>query len=347
MSGGSMRTTDGYSGNSIDTAVSMPTHMRHPVLEAEGDTGATIIGLEADERSRAAVVLDHDPVSMDAVRLGHRERFAGCITSRPTTPLRWSRRARNVEVEHRMTAASDTSSSRERRLVATFVELADTLVEDFDLVEFFSSLTGRVVQIEIASEAGILLVDEAGDLQFVAASHERTHLLELFQVQNEEGPCQDCFTTGLPVSVDDLEAAGDRWPLFAPRAVSAGFRSALAVPLRLRGAVLGAFNLFLNDAGGVDPESQAVVQAMADVATIGLLQQRELDRAHTVEAQLQQALQTRIDIEQAKGIISERIGIPMDAAFDMLRGYSRSHSQKLHDAARHIVGGTLAASDLT
>ena len=246
-----------------------------------------------------------------------------------------------------MATTPDIALSRERRLVETFVELADTLVEDFDVVEFFSTLTERVVELGIASETGILLVDEAGDLQFIAASHERTHLLELFQVQNQEGPCQDCFTTGMPVSADDLETASDRWPRFAPRAVSAGFRSAQAVPLRLRGAVLGAFNLFMTEPGGIDPEAEAVVQSMADVATIGLLQQRELDRAHAVEGQLQQALQTRIGIEQAKGIISERMGIPMDAAFALLRGYSRNHNRKLHDAARDVVGGTLQASDLT
>jgi GAF domain-containing protein len=246
-----------------------------------------------------------------------------------------------------MDATRDTAPSRERRLVETFVELADTLVEDFDVVEFFSTLTERVVELGIASEAGILLVDEMGDLQFVAASHERTHLLELFQVQNQEGPCQDCFNTGAPVSADDLAAAGDRWPLFAPRAVSAGFRSAQAVPLRLRGAVLGAFNMFLTEPGGIDPEAEAVVQAMADVATIGLLQQRELDRAHAVEGQLQRALQTRIGIEQAKGMISERVGIPMDTAFGLLRGYARNHNQKLHDAARDVVSGVLDANDLT
>lgn len=246
-----------------------------------------------------------------------------------------------------MVATRDTALSREQRLVKTFVELADTLVEDFDVVEFFSSLAERVVELGIASEVGILLVDETGDLQFIAASHERTHLLELFQVQNEEGPCQDCFTTGLPVSADDLEAASDRWPLFAPRAASAGFRSVQAVPLRLRGTVLGAFNLFLIDPGGIDQAAEAVVQAMADVATIGLLQQRELDRAHTVEGQLQRALQTRIGIEQAKGIISEQAGIPMDAAFALLRGYARNHNQKLHDAARDVVRGALAADDLT
>ncbi|MEX2504373.1 MAG: GAF and ANTAR domain-containing protein [Egicoccus sp.] len=220
-------------------------------------------------------------------------------------------------------------------------------MEDFDVVDFFSSLTERVVELGLASEAGILLVDEAGDLQYVAASHERTHLLELFQVQNEEGPCQDCFTTGTPVGVADLEAASDRWPLFAPRAVSAGFRSVQAVPLRLRGDVLGAFNLFLNDPGGIDRETEAVVQAMADVATIGLLQQRELDRAHTVEGQLQQALHTRIGIEQAKGIISEQMRIEMDAAFELLRGYSRNRNRKLHNVAQDVVRGALAADDLT
>jgi hypothetical protein len=247
-----------------------------------------------------------------------------------------------------MVPATDTDlvTSRERRLVKTFVEIADTLVEDFDVVEFFASLAERVVELGMASEVGILLVDEAGDLRFVAASAERAQLLELFQVQNEEGPCQDCFSTGMPVSVDDLEVAGDRWPLFAPRAVLAGFRSVQAVPLRLRGTILGAFNVFMNDPGGIPPDVQAVVQAMADVATIGLLQQRELDRAHSVEGQLQRALQTRIGIEQAKGIISERMGIPMDAAFGLLRGYSRNHNQKLHDTARDVVRGALAPSDL-
>ena len=152
---------------------------------------------------------------------------------------------------------------------------------------------------------------------------------------------------GAPVSADDLEAANDRWPLFAPRAVSAGFRSVQAVPLRLRGTVLGAFNLFLTDPGGIDPAAETLVQSMADVATIGLLLQRELGRAHTVEAQLQRALQARIGIEQAKGIVSEWVGVPMDAAFALLRGYSRNHNQKLHDVARDVVSGMLAASDLT
>jgi transcriptional regulator with GAF, ATPase, and Fis domain len=238
--------------------------------------------------------------------------------------------------------------TRERHLVATFVELADTLVEDFDLVEFLATLTGRVVELELADEAGILLVDEAGDLQFLAASHERAQLLELFQVQAHEGPCQDCYTDGQAVAVDDLadEATTRRWPQFAPRAVDAGFRSVQAVPLRLRGTTLGALNLFLADPGGVADHGLAVVQAMADVATIGLVQQRELHRAHTVEAQLQHALHSRISVEQAKGIVSEQASAPMDVAFEQLRSYARESSRKLSEVARDVVDGTLTARDL-
>jgi hypothetical protein len=237
--------------------------------------------------------------------------------------------------------------TRERQIVMTFVELADTLVEDFDLVEFLASLTERVVALEIASEVGILLVDETGDLQFLAASHERTQMLELFQVQTEEGPCQDCFATAVPVSVTDLADAHDRWPQFAPKALASGFRSVQAVPLRLRGITLGAMNLFLTEPGGISADSLTVVQAMADVATIGLLQQRELHRAHTVEAQLQHALQSRIGIEQAKGIVSEQAQITPDAAFKLMRRYSRDNNRKLAEVAGAIVEGTVNATSLT
>ncbi len=234
----------------------------------------------------------------------------------------------------------------ERRLVETFVELADTLVEDFDLLEFLATLSGRVVELGLATEAGILLADETGDLQFVAASHERAQLLELFQVQAREGPCMDCFRTGAAVLVDDLEGEVERWPAFAPRALEAGFRSVQAVPLRLRGTRLGALNLFLTRTGGVHAEGRTIVQGMADVATIGLLQQREIHRAHDVERQLQQALHSRVTVEQAKGILSEQTELEMVAAFELLRAHARRTSTKLGVVARLVVEGTLTATDL-
>lgn len=245
------------------------------------------------------------------------------------------------------TSGPGLAATRERRLVATFVELTDTLTADFDVVEFFAGLTERVVELGIATQAGILLADEAGSLRFMAASDEQTQLLELFQVQSREGPCQDCFRTGTPVAVAQLEDELDRWPQFVPKALATGFAAVHAVPLRLRDTVLGALNLFHNAPGTVDPESLAVVQAMADVATIGLVQQRELHRAHTVEAQLQHALHSRVTIEQCKGIIFEQASVSMSEAFEMLRAYARNNNVKLSDAARRIVEGTLTAEDLT
>jgi len=236
---------------------------------------------------------------------------------------------------------------RENKLVETFVALADTLVEDFDLVEFLSRLTERIVELGLASEVGILLADEAGDLQFLAASHERAHTVELFQVQNHEGPCHDAHATGQQVSTADLRDELERWPLFAPRALAAGYHAVQAVPLRLRGRVLGALNLFDEAPGIVDPETLAVVQALADVATISLLQQRELDRAQAVQGQLQHALHSRISIEQAKGVLAERAGVEMDEAFQLLPGHARRSNRKLADVARDVVSGALSAQALS
>jgi len=272
--------------------------------------------------------------------------------SRPHTvqPVHSNKRTNGVfeeQVSEMSEPTTDSLQLRKRELLETFVELADTLVEDFDLVDFLAGLAERVVLLEIASEVGILLADEAGKLQFVAASHERTQMLELFQVQQDEGPCQDCFTTGKAVRVDELADSIDHWPVFVPKAIAVGFRSIQTVPLRLRGNILGAMNLFFTEPNGISPESVSVIQAMADVATIGILQQRELHRAHTVEAQLQNALQSRVSIEQAKGVVSEQAQVGTDAAFFMLRRYARDNNFKLVDVARDVVGGALQAADLS
>ena len=231
-------------------------------------------------------------------------------------------------------------------LVQTFVTLADTLVDDFDVVDFLSMLTHRVVELSIATEAGILLADETGDLQVMAASNERTRLLELFQIQNAEGPCRECFLEGQPVAVADLELEQQRWPRFAPRALAVGFRSVQAVPLRLRGEVLGAMNLFLAEPGGIDPEDRLLIQALADIATIGLLQRRTTLNAQLHLGQVQHALQSRIVIEQAKGIIAQQAGIAIDDAFDRLRAHSRNNNWALHDLALAVIQGDVTATDL-
>ena len=224
-----------------------------------------------------------------------------------------------------------------RRLAEVFVQVADTLVDEFDLIEFLEMVTSQTSELVDARDAGLLLADHQGRLQLMAASDERTQMLELFQVQAVEGPWQDCFRNGSPgVNPDLLEAAG-RWPKFAPRAVEAGFRSVHAFPLRLRSDVIGALNLFGDDAGQMEERDVAVVQAFADVATIGLMQERAVRRGEVLSEQLQTALNSRIVIEQAKGALAQIHAITTDEAFTMLRGFSRRNNLRLGDVASAVV----------
>ncbi|MFI6473147.1 GAF and ANTAR domain-containing protein [Streptomyces sp. NPDC050516] len=225
----------------------------------------------------------------------------------------------------------------ERLLAKTFVELADNLVADFDLIDFLRLLTDRCVGMLGASAAGVLLADRDGELRVMAASDEQVRLLELFQLQNDEGPCLDCYRTGTPVTVPDLRTETDRWPRFTTQAGLHGFRAVQALPMRLRDEVVGALNLFHADPGPFDPGSASVAQALADVATISLLQQRSTHRSTVLNEQLQTALNSRVLIEQAKGKLAERHGIDMEQAFTALRGYARAHNRRLSDVARVFV----------
>jgi GAF domain-containing protein len=219
----------------------------------------------------------------------------------------------------------------------TFIELADTMVADFDILDFLHMLTDRTVQLLGASAAGVMLADPRGELRVAAASTEEAGLLELFQLQNDQGPCLECFRTGRPVTAGDLSAAAQRWPRFAQAAVQAGFVTVEALPMRLRDQVIGALNLFRAEPGSFDPADLRIAQALADVATIGLLHERNVRRRETVAEQLQAALNSRVVIEQAKGKLAERLGIDMDRAFKILRDYARTTNQHLTDVARDFV----------
>ena len=227
-------------------------------------------------------------------------------------------------------------------LAKTFVELADNLVADFDLIDFLYLLTDRSVALLAASAAGVVLADPRGELRLAAASSEQAGLLELFQLQNDQGPCLECFRTGRPVTAADLAGPAQRWPRFAHAAVQSGFRTVEALPMRLREQVIGALNLFGAEPGPFDPADLRVAQALADVATIGLLHERNVRRTETVAEQLQAALNSRVIIEQAKGKLAERLSIDMDRAFNMLRDYARNTNQRLTDVARAFVDGATA-----
>ena len=229
-------------------------------------------------------------------------------------------------------------------LSETFVELTDTLVAGFDVIDFLHVLTDRSVQLLDVSAAGLLLADPRGELRgelrVVAASSEAARLLELFQLQNDQGPCLDCFRSGRPVAAADLAAAAARWPRFAPAARQAGFAAVQALPMRLREQVIGALNLFRADPGALAPADIRVGQALADVATISLLHERSMRHSDTLNEQLQAALNSRVIIEQAKGKLAERLGVDMDQAFSLLRDRARVSNRRLSDLAGAFVDGT-------
>jgi GAF domain-containing protein len=217
--------------------------------------------------------------------------------------------------------------------------MADTLVDDFDVIEFLHVLTERCVQLLGVSAAGLLLTGGQDTLQVVAASSERTRLLELFQLQTDQGPCVECFHTGQPVSVADLPSAG-RWPRFTAAAAEVGFAAVHALPMRLRTEVIGALNFFDTNPGALGAGKLRTGQALADVATIGLLQQRAIHRRDMLTEQLQTALNSRVLIEQAKGVLAERPHVNMANAFNLLRNGARSHNRRLSELAQAIIDGT-------
>ena len=223
------------------------------------------------------------------------------------------------------------------RLADVFVEVADTLVDDFDLVDFLDHLTDHVAEISGADAVGLVLADAHGHLQFMAASNDAGKALELFQLQHEEGPCLDAFVSREPVVNRDLGNAGALWPTFSRRARKAGFGSVHAFPMRLRDEVIGALNLFGRSAVTFSPDEARVVQSLADVATIAILQERNIAQAEVLTAQLQGALNSRIVIEQAKGALSRIEGVTVDEAFEMLRSRARSERVRLVDVARVIL----------
>jgi GAF domain-containing protein len=232
--------------------------------------------------------------------------------------------------------------SRETMLTKTFVELADTLVADFDIIDLLALLADRSVEVLGATAAGILLASPQGELKVIASSSETARLLEVFEIQAREGPCLDCFHTGDRILSTDL-GTDPRWPGFAAEATAVGFRSAAAQPLRLRGSVLGALNLFNDEPAALSPADLDAAQALADVATIAILQHRAAIEAHTVNEQLSYALNSRVTIEQAKGVLAEREGVSMDQAFTTIRHHARNHNLRLADLAASIVAGAPTA----
>jgi GAF domain-containing protein len=236
--------------------------------------------------------------------------------------------------------------AREDLLARTFLELADTLVDDFDIVEVSQTLVERCVELLDATAVGLLLSDADGTLGILASSTDQLRVVELFELQAREGPCLDCFRTGQPVINQDLARIDGRWPRFVPVALDAGYRSVHALPVRLRQQVIGALNLFRADAGLLDTQDVLVAQAFADATAIAILQHRALHDVRLLAEQLQSALSSRILIEQAKGMLAERAQLSVSGAFVLIREYARSHNQQLTAVCQAILDGSVASDDL-
>jgi GAF domain-containing protein len=237
--------------------------------------------------------------------------------------------------------------TREQRIVETFVELTNTMVDDFDVIEFLHRLAERCVELLDCTEAGLLLVDAAGVLRVMASSSERSDALDLLQTQNEEGPCFECFHRGEPVSSTDLTNELGRWPTFAPAAVVRGFYSVQALPMRAGGDTIGALNLFRSQPGMIWDDDLPVGQGMADIAAVALLHERSLRESRGRVDQLQGALSSRVVIEQAKGVLAERASISLDSAFGRLRAYARTNNRRLSEVAGELIDGRLEPAALT
>jgi GAF domain-containing protein len=235
---------------------------------------------------------------------------------------------------------------RETLLAQTFVSLADTLVADFDVLDFLTILTTRCVELFDVNQAGLMLANPPDAVEVAASSSHEAGLLELFEIQHDEGPCLDCYRSGSAVRCENLADATQRWPVFAPEAIAAGFGAVYALPLRIRDQTIGSLNLLRADPGMLDDADLIAAQALADVATIGILQHRAAAEYRVLAEQLQYALNSRITTEQAKGVLAEHSGLGMDAAFAALRRYARDHNLRLVDVARSVVDRTLAPTTI-
>jgi hypothetical protein len=238
-----------------------------------------------------------------------------------------------------------TMTSREQLLARTFVDLADTLVADFDVIDFLHTLASRSVQLLDVDAVGIMLADAHGDLHVMASSAEEARMVELYELQNNEGPCLDCFRSGRRWSRRTCPRCA-AWPVFIKRLQQIGYQPAQVLPMRLRDETIGALNLFRIRPGRLSDVDLGIGQAMAHVATVGLIQERAIATRELLATQLQTALTSRVQLEQAKGMLAQRTGLQMDQAFHLMRAYARSRNHRLSDVAAQIINGSIGDDQL-
>lgn len=225
---------------------------------------------------------------------------------------------------------------RETDIVQSLIRMADTLVSDYDPIALLTDLAESCVRILDVDAAGVSLGEDS-TLRFVAASSETMEMMELYQIERHEGPCFDAYSTGMAVATSDLETNRSRWPKWAAKALESGYQAAAAFPLRLRDETIGALNIYSSRIRELNKRDVDVGRGLADMATIGLLHEGVVTRNRVVQDQLQFALDSRVVIEQAKGMLAERHGILHQDAFDRIRNHARKSGLRLRDVAAGVV----------
>ena len=230
-----------------------------------------------------------------------------------------------------------TDLTHEAQLVEAFATLADTMVTDYDAVGVLQTLVENCATFLDATAAGVLIGDSPDRLELIASTSEASSIVELMQLSAQAGPCIECFVTGAVVSIPVIDQAPEKWRAFIDSAAQQGFRSVLAVPMRLRDTHIGALNLLRTEEGALNDRDVRAAQALADVATIGILHERMLTESDAIRAQLQSALNSRVMIEQAKGVLAYLDNSSTDEAFTKIRAYARSKRMLLSVVAEQVV----------
>lgn len=231
------------------------------------------------------------------------------------------------------------------RVGEVFVALGDTLAEDFEVAGFLGGLAGYCLELLDTDGAGVMLAGAGGDLELLASTDEITRRLELSELVDRDGPCVAAYRTGVWVDHPSLDSAAPRRPGFDRSALAAGYRSAHAVPMRRGEQVIGVLNLFRRDSGPLPPHGKQLARALTDMATIGLLNRREVATHRTVAVQIQQAFTTRLIIEQAKGLLAGQLRVRPDQAFQRLRRHARQNNRNLAELAQAVVDGAAVIPD--
>jgi GAF domain-containing protein len=237
-------------------------------------------------------------------------------------------------------------ASREARINTAFVTVADTLTTDFDVVDLLHALVEQCTEILDTDAGGLMLMNADGQLQLMTSTGEGADFVEVMQLNADSGPCIDCFTTGAAISVPNIQSSGGKWPAFQKAAMQYGFHSAHATPMRLRGQIIGTMNLFRTKRGALSGRDAAVAQALTDVATIGILHEHIAREGAILAEQLHHALDSRIFIEQAKGMVSHSRSIPMDDAFTVLRTHARNNNLTIRSVAEGVCARTMSVQSI-